>query len=505
MAERDGMTERDPIVVIGAGPAGLAAAHELGIAGAPPVVLEKAGQVGGLSRTQEYKGFLFDVGGHRFYTRSCEVRALWEDLCGDDLLTVRRMSRIYYGGKFFSYPLKPRETLARLGMRESARVISGYLAVRARHRLPARNLEQWTVNRFGRRLYEIFFKTYSEKVWGIPCTSIDADWADLRIGDLSMGKALRSALLGRRQIKTLIDRFQYPRLGPGLAWTRLQKRIEAAGGQVRLGCEVVGLERDGMRVTSVVCRTSEGLESLPCSRIITSMPLADLILGLHPAPPERVVAAARDLRYRAFIMVGLILDRDDLFPDNWIYVHSPEVRVGRIQNFRNWSAELVPVRGKSSVGMEYFCDEGDEFWNRSDEELIALARRELAQLGLASEQDVSDATVVRETAAYPLYLHGYQREVGIIRAFVDRFENLQTIGRNGMHRYNNQDHSMLAGMMSARNLMGEAHDLWSVDPDALQEGEARMASRAGTRVVPGRTTPTRPEETAQREEETISM
>ncbi|MFH1145028.1 MAG: NAD(P)/FAD-dependent oxidoreductase [Candidatus Eisenbacteria bacterium] len=484
------MPLKNHTLVIGAGPAGLAAAHALSKTGAMPLVLERSDQVGGLSRTETYKGFFFDVGGHRFYTRSNEVWRLWQELLGEELLKVRRLSRIHYNGRFFSYPLRPLDTLRQLGLYESARVIASYAAMRVRPRPQPENFEQWTINRFGRRLYEVFFKSYTEKVWGIPCTSIDADWADLRIGNLSLTKALRNALFRPTGIKTLISEFHYPRLGPGMVWERLRGEIEATGGQVRLGCEVVGLEREGWRIRSLVFRTPGSIESIGCEQVITSMPLADLILRLNPPPPTDVLQAARQLRYRAFIMVGLIVDRPDIFPDNWIYVHSPHVRVGRVQNFRNWSAALVPDPAKSSVGMEYFCTEGDELWNRTDAELIALARRELAALGLAGEEHVVDGTVVRETAAYPLYFHGYQRDVQTIRRFVDRLENLQTIGRNGMHRYNNQDHSMLSGLLAARNILGEAHDLWSVDPDALEQpspGGSVPAADSREDLLAGRT------------------
>jgi len=469
--------------VIGAGPAGLAAARALTEVGGRPLVLERSDKVGGLSRTEEYKGFRFDVGGHRFYTRSDEIWNIWRDVIGGDFLKVRRLSRIYYNGSFFQYPLRPLGTLRRLGPLESARVIASYAATRMRRHPQPENFEQWTIRRFGRRLYEIFFKTYTEKVWGIPCHTIAADWADLRIGDLSLGKALRNALLGPTGIKTLIEEFHYPVLGPGMAWERMRTGIEAGGGQVLLDAEVIDLERDGLRIRRLGYRSHAKLHVIDCDRVITSMPLADLILRMRPAPPSDVVAAARKLKYRAFIMVGLIVDRPDMFPDNWIYVHSPDVRVGRIQNFRNWSPALVPDANRSSIGMEYFCDEGDAMWNRADVELIEIARRELAALGLIRGARVVDGVVVRETAAYPLYNRGYEREVKVIRDFVDQLENLQTIGRNGMHRYNNQDHSMLSGILAVRNLAGEAHDLWSVNPDAREPESSEPAATERTTAV----------------------
>jgi protoporphyrinogen oxidase len=466
-------TAGDKIAIIGAGPAGLAAGHALSKAGLRPLVLERTDKVGGLSRTESYKGFLFDVGGHRFYTRSDDVWQLWQELLGEDFVKVQRLSRIYYNGRFFRYPLQPLDTLRQLGLLESMRVASSYAAARLHPYSHPASFEHWTVNRFGRRLYEIFFKSYTEKVWGIPCDRIAADWADLRIGNLSLSKAVRNAWFGQRGIKSLIEEFHYPVLGPGMIWARLLLRIQAAGGEVRLESEVVGLEHEGSRIRGLTLSSNGGLEKIDCTQVITSMPLADLILRLRPEPPAEVLQAARNLGYRAFIMVGLIVDRADIFPDNWIYVHSPDVRVGRIQNFRNWSPALIPDPSKTSIGLEYFCNVGDELWSRSDAGLIAMARSELAALGLARDAVVEDGTVVRETAAYPLYARGYQRDVQTIRQYLARFENLQTIGRNGTHRYNNQDHSMLAGMLAARNVLGEAHDLWSVNPDALERERGR--------------------------------
>jgi protoporphyrinogen oxidase len=468
-------------VVIGGGPAGLAAAHELTLAGHRPKLFEMTPNVGGLSRTESYKGFLFDVGGHRFYTRSEEVQRLWEALLGEDFIRVQRLSRIYYAGRFFQYPLRPLDTLRQLGLYESGRVVASYLRTRLQPAGTPRSFEEWTVRRFGRRLYEIFFKSYTEKVWGIPCHRIAADWADLRIGNLSLSKAVRNALFRRGGAKSLIEEFQYPRRGPGMLWSRLQRAIETGGGAVHLGAEVIGLHRSARCVERLTVRHGGVDREIACGPVISTMPLADLMLRLRPAPPAEVLAAARGLRYRAFIMVGLILRRPRLFPDNWIYIHSPAVQVGRVQNFSNWSAELVPDPGMTSVGMEYFCDVGDRLWGSSDAELIALARRELAALDLASPDDVVDGTVVRETAAYPLYSNGYREKVETIRNYVDTFTNLQTVGRNGMHRYNNQDHSMLAGLLAARNLVGGAHDLWAVNPDALTSEENSMSAAAARR------------------------
>lgn len=472
----------EPVVVLGAGPAGLAAAYELVQRGAAPLVLENGAAVGGIARTEVYRGYGFDVGGHRFFTKNEGIERLWRQVLGEDFLRVPRLSRIYYNGRFFRYPLVISDTLANLGPVESLRILASYLRARIAPTPREESFEQWVANRFGRRLYETFFRTYTEKVWGIPCTRIRADWAAQRIKGLSLATAVAKALLGAGKAKSLIDEFYYPRRGPGMMWERFRERIEARGGEVRLGAEVVGLiwtGGPGGRVTAVRVREQGRTRELPVSRVVSTLPLQKLPGLLEPAPPPQVLEAAGRLSHRSFLMVGLILDRADLFPDQWIYVHSPEVQVGRIQNFRNWSPEMVPEPGRTGIGMEYFCNEGDALWRRPDGELGALAACELERLGLARASEVVDHVVVRQPDAYPVYDQGYQEHLAVVRHYLAGFENLQTAGRSGMHRYNNMDHSMLTGILAAQNALGARHDVWNVneEDEYLEEEGAAKGGR----------------------------
>lgn len=455
----------NPVVIIGAGPAGLTAAYELVKRDIRPLVLEKADKVGGLARTETYKGYRFDIGGHRFYTKVEEVRQLWQEMLGEDFLKVPRLSRIYYQGRFFQYPLDVFNALTNLGMVASLLILLSYFKAQLWPYPEEDTFEQWVTNRFGLRLYRTFFQTYTEKVWGIPCHRIQADWAAQRIGGLSLTAAVSHALFGTNNTKTLIDEFYYPVLGPGMMWQRFQEVVESRGGQVHLHTAVVRFIREGHHIKSITARHGEKMIEIAGEHFISSMSLTELITRLDPAPPSDIIQAARKLTYRAFILVGLIVDRADLFPDNWIYVHSPEVRVGRIQNFKNWSVAKIPDPRKTSLGMEYFCTEGDDIWMMSDAELLELATRELASLGLANISEVEDGVVFRQPKAYPVYDCEYREHLQVIQCFLATIDNLQTIGRNGLHRYNNQDHSMLTGIMAVRNLLGEDHDLWSVNTE----------------------------------------
>jgi protoporphyrinogen oxidase len=468
-------------VIIGAGPAGLTAAYELVRRGARVTVLEKLDKVGGLARTENFKGYRFDIGGHRFYTKVGEVEALWRQMMGADFRRTRRLSRIYYRRHFFNYPLEPLDALRKLGMWESLRIGLSYLKAKLTPRRVEETFEQWVTHRFGARLYQTFFKAYTEKVWGIPCHQIRADWAAQRIKGLSLRTAVVNAVFGTNNAKSLIQEFDYPPLGPGMMWERFQQSIEAAGSEVRLRAETVRLAHDGRRVTRLTARRDGRTEELAADHFISTMPLPELIAALDPPPPEPVLAAARGLKHRDFMLVGLVINRAELFPDNWIYIHSPEVTVGRIQNFKNWSAAMVPDPARTCLGMEYFCTRGDALWNRSDAELVALARSDLARLGLARPEDVEEGAVVRQLDAYPVYDADYHRHLEVLRDSLRGFENLQTIGRSGLHRYNNQDHSMLTGMLAARNIAGERHDVWNVNTERsyYEEFSARDRARNG--------------------------
>jgi protoporphyrinogen oxidase len=454
-------------LILGAGPAGLAAGYELARMGVCPIILEKADKVGGLSRTETFKGYNFDIGGHRFFTTYRQIDELWRRMLGKDFLKVPRSSRIYYRGRFYSYPLDFVNSLSNLGPAESSRILLSYLRA---HVLPSREektFEQWVTNRFGSRLYSIFFKDYTEKVWGIPCHDIQADWAAQRINGLSLTSILSHMVFGAQKARTLIDEFHYPTKGPGMMWGRLQEELTTLGGQVWLNSEVIGLKREKNNIVSVTCANGRSTVDIPALHIISSLPMQRLVSLLQPEAPSEVLEASRRLRRRAFIIVGLIVGKKDLFPDQWIYVHNPSVKVARIQNFKNWSQGMVPDPQTTSVGMEYFCNEGDESWRMSDADLTKTACRELAELGLADGAAVIDHLVIRQPDAYPVYDSGYRRHLEIVQRFLSGIENFQTIGRNGMHRYNNMDHSMHTGILAARNILGENHDLWSASEKQL--------------------------------------
>jgi protoporphyrinogen oxidase len=459
----------DRVVVVGAGPAGLTAAYQLAKLGVSRVtVLEADDIVGGISRTAQYKGFRFDIGGHRFFTKVAVVEELWHEILGTEFISVPRLSRIHYNGKFFDYPLKARNALEGLGPINALLIVLSYLKWHYRPYPVEENFEQWVTNRFGRRLYETFFKTYTEKVWGVPCTEIRAEWAAQRIQGLSLARAILSAASIHRRsttIKTLIHEFQYPRLGPGQMWETCRDRIVERGQQVLLCHYVDRVEHARGRVVAIRARTPEGERVFEAEHFISTMPVRSLVRALSPAAPAAVRGAAEGLRYRDFVVVALMLNRDNLFPDNWIYIHTPGVKVGRIQNFNNWSEAMVPTPGKTCLGLEYFCFEGDGLWTRTDDELIALATDELHTLGLVPGAVVEDGAVVRMPKAYPIYDGEYKRHVDVIRSFIEGVPNLHAVGRNGMHKYNNQDHSMLTALFTIENMQGASHDVWEVNTD----------------------------------------
>ena len=500
------MATPQQVVIIGAGPAGLTAAYLLTRAGAAVTVLERDPRyVGGISRTVEYQGFRFDIGGHRFFSKSQEVEDLWTELLGDDLLHRPRSSRIYYGGKFYAYPLKAGEALRNLGIVESTRCVASYAKARLFPVNNPRTFEDWVSNKFGKRLFGIFFKTYTEKVWGMSCSEISADWAAQRIKGLSLSTAIMAALFPKKKkpadrsqtIKTLIDTFRYPRKGPGMMWEAAADRTRAQGGTIRMGARVTALEKlpEGSR-WRVGFRAEEAdggpVEWIEADHVISSAPMRELATCIQPALPAAVLTAAAKLRYRDFLTVALVVRPTNRFDDNWIYIHEPGVKVGRVQNFASWSPEMVPDANLACYGLEYFCFEGDGLWTSSDADLVALASRELESLGLVKAGDVIDGHVVRQPKAYPVYDDEYARHVETIRSELEaHYPGLHLVGRNGMHKYNNQDHAMMTAMLTARNILAgeQLFDVWNVNQDAeYHEAGDRGAQVTDTsgRLVPRR-------------------
>jgi protoporphyrinogen oxidase len=515
--------------IIGAGPAGLTAAYMLAKEGVRVTVLEADPEyVGGIARTARYKGYYFDIGGHRFFSKSREVEDLWTELLPNDMLDRPRLSRIYYKGRFFSYPLKPFEALPKLGVFEAVRCVLSYVRARLFPVANPRNVEEWVTNQFGQRLYEIFFKTYTEKVWGMSCKDISADWAAQRIKGLSLTTAVMSAILPKREpkdrravVKTLIDTFRYPRRGPGMMWDAAAARVREMGGTVEMGAKVVGCRLD--RATgqwTLTYRAGQPGEAGKAERpgrrsaereggdrdlgedgethaihvdhVISSAPIRELVNGLEPPMSDAARSAANALRYRDFLTVVLILkDRGGVY-DNWIYIHDPGVRVGRVQNFKSWSPEMVPDPSMACYGLEYFCFENDSVWSAPDTDLIELGKREIVQIGLARAEDIVDGCVVRQRKAYPVYDDDYARHVATIREELDRaYPRLHLVGRNGMHKYNNQDHAMMTAMLVARNIVADERlfDVWQVNQDAEyhEAGEAgEQVGASGLRMVPTR-------------------
>jgi protoporphyrinogen oxidase len=483
------------VVVIGAGPAGLTAAYELCKRGVRPTVLEQDRVVGGISRTVEADGWRFDIGGHRFFTKVGAVERLWHEMLDDDeFLTRPRMSRIFYRGSFFDYPLKPMNALRGLGLREAALCVLSYAWARVRPPKDQSTFEGWTSARFGTRLYRIFFKTYTEKVWGVPATEIQADWAAQRIKNLSLLKAVTNAVMPRRgpAVTSLIEEFQYPKQGPGMMWERAQEIVEKQGAQVLFDVPVNHIRWVKGAAVSVGARLG-GLEvHYPADHVISSMPLGALVEAMDPPPPPDVLAAARALGHRDFLSVALVVPKEQAFPDNWIYVHSPEVRLGRVQNFGAWSPFMVKD-GLTCLGLEYFVFEGDDLWRMADDDLVELGRTELATLGLVDSSEVLAGYVVRMPKAYPMYDDAYKTNVDVLRSWLgENVPNVHPVGRNGMHRYNNQDHSMYTAMLTVENLFGAAHDIWAVNVDAdyhEEKGAGDDASPSTGRdapVVPAR-------------------
>jgi predicted dehydrogenase/protoporphyrinogen oxidase len=460
--------------ILGGGPAGLTAAYMLGRRGRPGAVFEADGTVGGIAKTIEFNGYRFDLGGHRFFTKLGPVQRLWEEMLEGDFLTRHRLSRIYYNGKFFSYPIAAKDVVGRLGLFESTRCALSYLWAARHRRSDAETFEEWVTTRFGRRLYDAFFRSYTEKVWGIPGSEIRSLWAAQRIKNFSLGKAMLSILgLRREHVTTLIEEFRYPRLGPGQMWEAFAARAEKAGIEIHLNHYCVAVKHSEGRARSIVVRQNGDVFEFPVDSVISSIPLSDLVLSLDPPPPPHVAAAAKKLRYRDLALVALMTNEEQPFPDNWIYLHDPETRAGRVQNYGAWSPDMVRP-GTTCLGVEYFCFQGDDIWEMTDVDAVGLATEELARIGLIDPSKVIDGVKVLVPRAYPMYDANFEEAVATLRSYLGGFQNLQTCGRNGLHRYNNQDHSMWTATLATLNILdGAGHDVWSVNTEAeyIEDGE----------------------------------
>jgi protoporphyrinogen oxidase len=485
------LMQKKAIGIIGAGPSGLTAAYLLAKAGQRITVFESDPKyVGGISRTESYKGYLFDIGGHRFFSKSKEVEDFWTEILANDMLDRPRSSRIYYNKNFFSYPLAATEALTKLGIVESVLCVMSYIKAKLFPVKNPVNFEDWVVNQFGQRLFNIFFKTYTEKVWGISCKEISADWAAQRIKGLSLSSAIKNALFKPKQtrdkdklIKTLIDTFRYPKYGPGMMWEVCAEKCKQMGVEILMNEGVSGIN---LSASEWSVKTNSGKNFGGFDFILSSAAMAQIVPFIFPELPTPAVEAAKQLKYRDFITVVLILKDKNKFNDNWIYIHDPSVKVGRVQNFKSWSPYMVPDASMACYGLEYFCFEGDGMWTSTDETLIELGKKEIEQIGLANAVDITDGYVVRQKKAYPVYDHFYSAHVETIKMALQEYKGLYLMGRNGMHKYNNQDHSMMTAMLAVKNIIAgeDVYDLWNVNQDAEYHESGERPMHDGGRMIP---------------------
>lgn len=468
-----------PIYILGAGRAGLAAAYTLTQQGQTVVVAEQDSKVGGLAKSIEYQGFILDLGPHRFYTKILPVIKLWNEVLGSDRVTVSRLTRIYYSGKYFSYPLKALEVLFALGLVENIRIFFSYLAAKLLPNRHPGNFSEWVTAKFGKRLFEIFFEAYTEKLWGIPCTEISAEWAAQRIKGLSLLKALRTAFFGSDgKVKSPIDQFQFPRLGSGQLYDKISDYLLEKNQEILLNTEVVRVHEYNNRVTQLTLRNRHtGVEStVGCSAVISSVPLNTLVEKMIlPRPCKQILLLARSLKFRNTILVYLIVEGSQLFPDNWLYINEPSVSVGRVTNFANWSPQMLPNHHQTPLCCEYWCNFGEPIWQQPEAELLSLAEQELRKIGLLRNEKIAAGFAVRLPRTYPIYAGDYKHILSEIKTYIKQFENLQVVGRYGAFKYNNQDHSLLMGILAAQNVLSPGkHNLWEVNPDSEYVEEASV-------------------------------
>jgi protoporphyrinogen oxidase/putative flippase GtrA len=477
-----------PIYILGGGPAGLASAYTLVKKGYPVVVVERDQRVGGLAKSITYQDFILDFGPHRFFTKLSPVLKLWDEVLGEDQVTVDRLTRIFYGGKYFSYPLKGRQVLLALGWAETLKIITSYFWARIFPIENPNNFAEWVKNKFGKRLFEIFFQSYTEKLWGIPCTEISADWAAQRIKGLSLMQAAKNALFGNDgKVKTLIDQFQFPRLGSGQLYDKIADFLIAHDQQVLLNTEVVKIHQNNYHVQQITLRDRQTGEekTVDCSGVISSIPITHLLQQIETPAPPTVLEAAQSLKFRNTVLVYLMVESGKLFPDNWLYINEPSVELGRVTNFANWSPAMLPNNYQTPLCCEYWCNFDEPMWQMSEAELMAKAEEELRRVKLLHHEKISSGFVVRLPRTYPIYAGDYKHSLNLIQTYLEHFTNLQLVGRYGAFKYNNQDHSLLMGILAAENVITPGkHDLWSVNSDSeyAEEAKADEATTATTGI-----------------------
>lgn len=461
-------SDRFDAIILGAGPAGITSALTLAKNNRKVVVFEKDAQIGGLSKTIDFKGFLFDMGPHRFFSKSNEVNDIWNKTLGKNFISVKRLTRIYYRNKFFDYPIKATNAFFGLGLFTSIAVFASFARSKFFPYEQEETFEQWVSNRFGKKLYNMFFKTYTEKLWGIPCNQIQAEWVAQRIKGLSLVSAVKNTLFPGKsgKIKTLIEQFNYPRLGAGMMYEAMARDAKKAGAQFFTKKAVTKISHNRSMIESVEIKDASGAtETYAADYFLSSIPITQLLEQFSPRVPAEIISAVKNLHYRSTIIVNVIVGIKSIFPDNWIYVHSPEAVVGRIGNLKNWSSDMVPDPDKTTLGLEYFCTEGDTLWNKGEKELLRLAAKDLSILKLAKETDIKDGFVVKIAKTYPVYDRKYPQNYKVVVDYVKQFKNIQPIGRYGMFKYNNMDHSILTGLYAAENILGKNHDIWKVNAD----------------------------------------
>lgn len=469
----DKKEEDKAVIIIGAGPSGLAAGWELSESGRPVLILEKEDGVGGLCRTFDFCGYKFDCGGHRFFTKQPEVQKFWEEILGEDFLIRKRLSRIYYRKKFFFYPIKFGDALKKLGLVESFIIGVSLLSTRIKRLWKDKaevTFEDWVVNRFGLRLFNHFFRSYTEKVWGISVKELGADWAAQRMKSISLWQIVKSFFIKPKhgQVKSWIEQFYYPKYGPGMFYDKVAEKIKENGGKVELNKKIERIIHNGSTIEKVVIKDKDGAKKeLRAEEFISSMPLNIMLSLLSPAPPQEIMHIVNKMRFRSFFDVCLIINKKDIFPDNWIYVHEPQVAFVRVQNFTNWSPFTSADKNKTHIGVEYICWDTDDLWEAGEQELIDLAKKELKQVGLVDDSElIEKGAVIKNSFAYPVYYLGYKEDLKKVFTYLSYFKNLQTIGRAGLYRYNNMDHSILTGFYAARNILGGGkYDVLEINAD----------------------------------------